>query len=89
MPFARPFLDRCEPIPIDADGTAVTDSGYGSGGIVLDLPELEKELAEAIVRRIGSELQNARREKIVTQAGGDELYSRLRSVFVDENWMPS
>ena len=29
-------------------GIAIADSGYGSGGIILDLTELENELAEAV-----------------------------------------
>lgn len=70
------------------DGTAVTDSGYGSGGLVVDLAELENELAEAITRRVGLELGNLRREKILTQADADEAYKRLRTIFVDPEWMP-
>lgn len=70
------------------DGEAIYDSGYGSGGIVVDLVELEKELAEAITRRIGTEVQRMRADKILTQADADEVYSRLRALFVDPDWMP-
>lgn len=73
---------------IDDAGTAVADSGYGSGGIIVDLPELEKELAEAVTRKIGSELQQMRRDKILTKADADQVYERLRALFVDADWMP-
>lgn len=71
-----------------ANGEAITDSGYGSGGIIIDLSELEKELAEAIVRKVGGTLQDMRQEKLLTQADGDEVYSRVRLLFVDPDWMP-
>ncbi len=73
---------------IQADGTAVAASGYGEGGIVVDLNELEKELAEAVTRRIGHEIGNLRREKALTQFEGDQVYERLRTVFVDPDWIP-
>lgn len=71
------------------NGEATTDSGYGSGGIVIDLAELEKELAEAVTRRIGIELGNLRAEKILTQFDADQTYERMRILFVDPDWMPA
>lgn len=73
---------------IASDGTAVADSGYGEGGIVVDLVELEKELSEAVTRRVYMELGNLRREKVLTQVDADHTYERLRSIFVDPAWMP-
>lgn len=70
------------------DGQAVFDGGYGSGGVVIDLAELEKELAEAITRQVGVEVQRMRSDKLLTQADADKVYSRLRALFVDPDWMP-
>lgn len=80
---------RARGFQIETDGTAVAASGYGEGGIVVDLVELEKELAEAVTRRVGVELGHLRREKVLTQADEDQVYERLRSVFVSPDWMPA
>lgn len=74
---------------VSADGAAIADSGYGSGGIEIDLAELEKEVAEAVVRRLGAELNDLRRAKTLTQHDADEVYARLRLLFVDPDWMPA
>lgn len=71
------------------DGVAVTDSGYGSGGISIDIAELEKELAEAVLRRINVELGNLRGEKIVTEHEAGLVFERLRRVFFNPDWMPA
>lgn len=79
------FLDN----GFDIDGDdAVASSGYGEGGIVVEIKPLVGAVLQSVIASIGRELIGSRNDHVLTQADFDEVYRRMRVAFVGEDCLP-